>query len=81
MVSAVAIVVGLAVLVLLFKPVFGDWDNFTECVGYCFKPDLLSWIQGDWGEDFWAELKVSFWTGCGLAAGWGVYAGLMKLLG
>ena len=49
---------------------FGDKHEFGSCLGYVFQPDVWSWIQGDWGEDFWSTLKFNFWFGssavCGL---------------
>ena len=29
---------------------------------------FISWFQGEWGEDWWAEMKLSLWLGCGAAA-------------
>ncbi len=81
MILAVAIVAGLSTLVLLFKPFFGGSEDFFECLRYSLQPDLLSWIQGEWGEDWWAEMKLSAWLGCGAAVGFGVNVGLEKLFG
>ncbi len=81
MILSVAILAGLATLALLFKPFFGGSDDFLDCLRYFFQPDLLSWIRGEWEEDWWAELKLSAWLFCGAAVGFGVYTGLEKLLG
>ena len=76
-----AVLAGLVTMALLFKPLFGDLEGLQEALGYCLKPDFLSWIQGEWGEDFWAELRVSIWIGSGVLVGLAVYSGLEKLLG
>lgn len=75
----VAILAGLTTLALLFKPFFGDSDGFLECLRYSIQPDMLSWLQGDLGEDIWAEIRLGLWLGCGLAVGLAVHVGLDKL--
>ncbi len=81
MILAVAIAAGLVTLVLLFKPFFGGSEDFFECLRYSLQPDFFSWIQGEWAEDFWAELKLSLWVGSGFAVGLGVHVGLQSLFG
>lgn len=81
MILAIAILAGVATLVLLFKPFFGGSEDFFDCLRYTFQPDMISWIQGEWGEDFWAELKMGAWLACGFAAGAATYAGIEKLFG
>ncbi|MFZ4575688.1 MAG: hypothetical protein ACOYN0_14935 [Phycisphaerales bacterium] len=41
--------------------VFRTWEEFTDCLGYWFKPDIISWFDGTHWEDIWAELKVFLW--------------------
>lgn len=81
MILAVAIVAGLSTLVLLFWPIFGDWDNFCECAGYALQPDLYSWFKGELGEDWLAEMKVSIWLGVPIAVGYGTYIAIGNMLG
>ena len=73
------LVVGLGLLILLFKPFFGNQEEFMRCVGYLFKPDIFSWFQGDWGEDFVCTLKLQFWLGLGVAAGAATFFGILSI--
>jgi hypothetical protein len=75
------IIAGIAVLVLFFKPVFGDAGCFWECVRFWLTPDILSLFRGEWGEDWWAEMKLGVWLFCGGAIGFAVYCGVSKLFG
>ena len=54
--------VGIIVLVLLFKPIFGNKEEFWECVSYWFTPDFFSFFKGEAGADFIAELKLGLWV-------------------
>ena len=75
------LVVCVGVWVALFKLTFDDRDGFFECVMYCFKPDLWSWIQGDGLEDFWCTLNLNCWLAVGFAAGAGTFLGVVSLFG
>jgi len=74
-------IAGAAVLVLLFKPFFGDMDGFIDCVKFWFTPDVFSFFSGQYFEDRWSEMKLGLWIFLGGMAGFGVYAGLTKLFG
>jgi|TARA_B100000676_G_scaffold258073_1_gene266265 hypothetical protein len=63
------LVVGIGVMVVLYKPIFGDWEGFTEALGYTFKPDIWSWFNGELFEDFWNTFKFNIWWGSGLISG------------
>ena len=80
----VAVILGLTVSVgiwtVLFKPVFASKDGFFECVIYYFKPDFWSWMQGEWGEDFWSTLKLNFWLISGALVGNCTYLGIVVLI-
>jgi hypothetical protein len=80
MFEAIGIIAGLVVLVLLFKPFFGDMTGFWECVRFWLTPDIISLFRGEWGEDWLAEMKLGLWLACGGGAGFAVYTGLTKLL-
>ncbi len=69
------------VMAVLFKPLFGDWEEFVECIKFWFTPDIFSLFTGEYLEDRWSELKLVFWLVCGLLSWAGTYAGLMKLFG
>ena len=72
--------VGIIVLVLLFKPIFDNKEEFWECVSYWFTPDFFSFFKGEAGADFIAELKLGLWVALGIGAGIGTSAGVRYLL-
>jgi len=84
-VSIVAVILGVLACVgvwaALFRLIFDDRDGFFECVMYCFKPDLWSWINGEGLEDFLCTLKLNFWLWIGLVAGAGTFLGVNLLFG
>ena len=45
---------------LYWRFIFGSWDDFLEVLRYWFQPNLLSLFRGEFGEDFHATLKMSF---------------------
>jgi NAD-dependent SIR2 family protein deacetylase len=75
------IITGAGVLALLFIPFFGDRDGFIECVKFWIRPDIFSLFSGEYFKDRWSEWKLGMWILLGTMAGFGVYAGLMKLFG
>lgn len=81
--AMVAVVSGLVatviVMAVLFKPLFGDWEGFVECIKFWITPDIFSLFTGEYLEDRWSELKLVFWLVCGLLSWSGVYVLLMKL--
>ena len=74
------IVTGLFVLVCLFKPVFGDADDFYDCVKFWLTPDIISFFRGEGVDDYWAEMKLFFWLAVGAATGYAVHALISHLL-
>ena len=69
-----AVGAAIAVMALLFKPLFDDFEGFAGCIRFWFKPDFWSWLDGEGFEDWWAEMKLGFWFALGTGAGFGVYA-------
>ncbi len=51
-------VVNIPVYWFIGKFLFTDGESFWEAIGYWFKPDLWSWINGDGLEDMMAEMKL-----------------------
>jgi hypothetical protein len=43
---------------MLFKTMFDGWEDFADCIGYWFTPDVLSLFRGEWTEDWWAEMRL-----------------------
>jgi len=40
---------------------FRTWDDFWESVRFWLTPDILSLFRGEWGEDWWGEMKLGLW--------------------
>lgn len=76
-----SVIAGVGVMVLLFKPLFGDKEEFFDCIKFWFTPDIFSFFSGKYVEDKWSEWKLGLWIIWGGMAGIGVYLGLMKLFG
>ena len=67
------ILVGLVLLVVMWKPFFGTGKEFRRCLGYLFMPNLLSALFGDLQKDWEASLKIQLWLLTGVVAGVLVY--------
>lgn len=70
--EAFGIIAGIAVMYLLFEPLFGDMDGFLDCV----KPDIISLLRGEEVEDWRAGMKLLFWFFCGFVIYFAVYTAL-----
>ena len=79
--EAIGIIAGIAVLAILFKPIFGGASGFFECVRFWLTPDIFSLVRGEWGKDWGAEMKMGFWLICGGGVGFAVFKGVSKLFG
>ena len=65
-VYVVVIMLNIPVYYGVYRVLFRDSDEFWDAVFYWFKPDMWSFIDGEFMEDFWAELKLAVFTGiCG----------------
>jgi len=47
--------------ILLFKPIFGNKDEFLDCILYSLKPDIISMFQGEYTQDFFKTLKLGIY--------------------
>ena len=45
---------------LFWKFIFGSWDDFLDALRYWFQPNWLSALRGEFGDDFYASLKMFF---------------------
>ena len=63
-VVAILAVANFPIYLILGRLLFKDMDGFVEAVVFWFKPDFLSMFQGEFFEDFWAELKLGFFFAC-----------------
>ena len=68
-----AILIGLLTAVLLYFVMFKDWDEFVECVKFCFTPEIISALRGKYWEDVWAETKILLWLSISVIAGVSAY--------
>ena len=81
MILAVSIAVGLLVAGLLFRAFFDDWDGFMECVRYYLTPEIISIFRGEWGENGWAEMKLSVYIALSVGSGTLAFIKLNQLFG
>lgn len=57
----ISIIVGAAVLVISFKPFFGDFSGFWECVKFWIKPEIFSLFRGYLVRDETWDLAPYWW--------------------
>ncbi len=70
--TVLGIIVGLFVAFISFRLFFGDKQGFMECLRYSLTPDVLSWFRGEYGRDFWCELKLGGWIFVACISGIGI---------
>ena len=61
--AAAACALGLLVAFFFFKPFFGGWSGFWECLKFWFTPDVISLLCGRLQDDRWSTLKLFVWAG------------------
>lgn len=81
MIIAASILTGLLMAWPLFHIFFENFDDFMECVGYWFTPDIISAFRGEWTEDQWAELKFFVYGALCVGSGLVTFFGLHKFFG
>src|SRR5215211_1584116 len=60
----------------LFRLFFKDFPDFVECLRFYFQPNFISWLRGEWAEDWWGSLKLGVWLALSIAMG---FATMYKL--
>ncbi|MBN2683655.1 MAG: hypothetical protein JXR40_00115, partial [Pontiellaceae bacterium] len=60
---------GITALSLMFKPFFGDFSGFLDCVRYTIQPNWISAFTGEFFDDFWGEFKLYIWFVAGILVG------------
>lgn len=78
MALCVAILAGLATLAILFKPFFGECEDFRDWLNEVYLPNL-TWLS-DKG-DLLTEAKIVAWELCGFLVGIAAYVGFRTLFG
>lgn len=74
-------VCAICIAAALWKPIFNDYEHFSECIGFWFTPDCWSFLNGQYAEDWLAELKLGLWIGLSSVGGYGVFWLVHELLG
>ena len=62
----------------VYRVLFEDADEFWECVGYSFMPDLFSLFRGELFKDMEKTFKVNLFTLLTVLAGGLTYLGVLK---
>ena len=65
----VGVSVGGVMMVVLWRWIFGEWDEFTECVRYAIRPNWWSFLEGELEQDYVASFRLGAWMGGSFAAG------------
>jgi hypothetical protein len=55
--------INIPVYLLIGKLFFDDWEDFGECVRFWFTPEWISWLSGELGEEWWADLRLVAFIG------------------
>lgn len=75
----ILVALNIPVFVFIWRKLFGDFEDFLECVRFWLTPDWISALQGEWSEDFWAELKLFGYLILCAGAVLGEHVALLKL--
>lgn len=65
---------------LLFRLFFSDADDFWDCVGYSFTPDIFSLFRGEYFEDVAKSFKLGIYVFLVGGVGALTYAGIASLV-
>jgi hypothetical protein len=55
-------VVNIPVYYLLYRLFYRDAQEFLDALYFWVKPDLWSWMDGEYWEDVWAEMKLGLFV-------------------
>lgn len=72
----VSVLAGLFTAAMLFYILFGDWEEFCDCVKFYFTPEFWSALQGKYWDDRWAEIKLNLWLMVSFGVGFLVYVNM-----
>ncbi len=73
--NIIGIVIGVVLMALLFRPIFGTGENFWDAIKFWLTPDIFSWFNGKGFEDWLGEMRLGIWLG----AGFGGYVGTLYI--
>lgn len=57
----ILIVVNIPLYYFSWKWIFKCWEGFWECVRFWLTPDIVSMFRGEYGQDWFSELKLGWW--------------------
>lgn len=57
----------------LYRWLFDDVYELLDCIKFCFTPDIISLLRGQWDRDWWAQLKLLVWLVMTVLMGYGTY--------
>jgi hypothetical protein len=40
---------------------FRSWGGFWDAIVFWFKPDFWSWLDDEYWDDVWAEIRLAAW--------------------
>ncbi len=63
----------------LYHFLFDDMDDFTECLGAAFTPDIISLWKGEWFEGMAKSFKLGIFLWMSIGAGVLTYKGLSQI--
>jgi len=69
----VAVCVGFAAALLLFRAFFSGFSDFVDCLRFYFQPDWISAFRDEWVEDKWSTMKLFVWVCLSACAGMSFY--------
>ena len=75
----VSILVGIGVLILLFKPIFGRSSAFFKYPKSLRNSDIIPMPSAQYRETWKIDRKMSLWLALGILAGVGTYIVLLKI--
>lgn len=80
MAEVLGVIAGFITLLVLWKPLIGDWQQFQKGVKTYLTPSSVSVATGQWREGFLPGLKLLSWIICGVIIGFAVRGGTYYLL-
>lgn len=72
---------GVVILAVLWKPIFGDWDGFRASFQHYCQSNLSAAVNRNYTRDWKTALKLWLWLAPGIAAGFAVHAVLERAMG
>ena len=78
--QGLGIVTGITALILSFKMIFRDSEDFFDCLKFWLMPDIISLFRGEYMDDYFSELKLGLWLGLGIGGGFATSMGITYLM-